>query len=121
MSQLRLDGSEVVTPVVRIDRQPLSGAQHQILAHVRDHGYIRSVEAGVLAHRLSKHPQHAQMYRHPGIGCCPYASTDGNEVCKRLMKRGLLRRDPTTRGRWIPAGQPLSQEEPDGNSEADDH
>lgn len=37
-----------------------------------------------------------------GIGCCGYAATDGGELMKRMMARGLAHRDPERRGVWLP-------------------
>lgn len=106
MPQISFDGTEGDPPDVS-PAAPLSGAQHDIMAHVREHGAIRSVQAGTIAHRHRGRPLHEPTWARSGwsgAGCCPYASSDGNEVCKRLLARGLLARDPDQKGRWIAAG-----------------
>lgn len=108
MSQLRLDGTEV-PEVHRLSvlAPNLSGAQRDALRYLATHGEISSVEAGVMSHRHRDRDfdRHVAMWvsAYRGKGCCRHASSDGNEMMKRLMARGLVRRDPTQRGRWIPA------------------
>lgn len=86
--QLVLCGGGPVLAVA--DTRRLSGVQRAILRHVGEHGSIRSVEAGVFAH-AGRRPDHS--YGYSGLGCCQYAAKDGLESCKRLLERGLLRRD----------------------------
>lgn len=100
-TQLRMDGEEVelgdTFPVARRDGG-LTPVQREILRSLP----IRSVEAGVIVHRHRGYcgygAKGGSMEREDALGCCPYAAADGLEACKRLAKRGLLRR--TSPGRW---------------------
>lgn len=85
-------------PVATARTRGLVASQRAILAHVAKHGSIRSIEAGVYAHggRRSDHS-----YGYTGRGCCQYASKDGLEACKRLMRRGLLVRALDSPARWV--------------------
>lgn len=112
MGQLTLDGGEVDEPRAPARRAPLSPAQLDVMALLRRQGSIRSVEAGVIAHAhraAAGRPCGGAGARSTGwrgsgraVGCCAYAPVDGNEVMKRLAERGLARRDPERRGRWLP-------------------
>lgn len=103
--QIRMDGSEVELgdefPVSR-NAAPLNAVQRAILRLAGADGGVRSVEAGVVVHAARSggcwRARHG--IEHNGVGCCRYASADGLEACKRLARRGLLRR--TTPGRWEP-------------------
>jgi hypothetical protein len=100
MGQLTLGGGEVERP--QTHGQPLSPAETAVLDALREKGSIRSVEAGVIFHRSRGKcgvGRRTDGFEGVGIGCCAYAAADGNEVLKRLMKRGLVRRS-VERGRW---------------------
>lgn len=65
--------------------------QHAILTHVAEHGSIAPIHAGVILHRARGHcGSGAKGGEGTGSACCPYASTDGLEAIKRLIKRGSL-------------------------------
>jgi len=106
--QLRIDGREVDHDRVVAQQAPLTAAQGAIIGHIRDHGSIRSVEAGVIVHLHRDRPctlaggSRADAYRGTGIACCAYAGTDGLEAMKRLAERGLVERAGIA-GRWEPA------------------
>lgn len=104
MGQLTLDGGEVERP--QTHGQPLSPAQEEVLRALRSAGSIRSVEAGVILHRLREKGcavgRRTESFEGRGIGCCAYAAADGNELLKRLMERGLVARSGE-RGRWVVA------------------
>jgi hypothetical protein len=111
-AQIRLDGTEVELNdefAVARSAMPLSPVQRLILASAP----IRSVEAGVIVHASRGHcgfgarggrighvvdGKFVPLDRPKGIACCAYAAADGLEACKRLAKRGLLRR--VAPGRW---------------------
>ena len=98
--QLRLDGTEVpvdLTPVV----YALTEVQRGILAMIGQHGFISSTQAGVIVHN---HRGWCGFGGRSAPGekseaCCGYASADGLEACKRLLKRNLVRREKP--GRWV--------------------
>lgn len=102
MGQLTLDGGEVERP--QTHGQPLSPSQQEVLAVMRRDGSIRSVEAGVIFHRGREKGcgvgRRSAAFEGRGVGCCAYAAADGNELLKRLMERGLVRRSGE-RGRWV--------------------
>lgn len=93
MSQLNFDGKEV--PVLRRPKSnpPLTPAQREILRFAGKNRGIRSVQAGEIVHSMDRR-RDAQIHRRR------YASADGLEAMKRLMKRGLVYRDPEVRGLW---------------------
>jgi hypothetical protein len=113
--QLTLDGTEVpYEQVVRgpVHARPLTEAQKDILRYavLNRGGWIRSAEAGRIlhAHRRENRNQFEcsrDYYGSPvmpdgtGLGCCKHAASDGSEACKRLARRGLLRR--SERGVWV--------------------
>lgn len=101
MAQLTLDGEERNPP--RVSRSaPLNPTQHAILRHAREHGSIRSGEAGRYVHaaRDGGTCKREQRLGPNGRGsCCRYASTDGLAACKRLAARGLLEH-ADERGVW---------------------
>lgn len=67
--------------------------QHEILTHVAELGSISPIEAGTILHRARGHcGQGAKGGPGDGRACCPYASSDGLEAIKRLIKRGKLAR-----------------------------
>lgn len=110
LMQLTIDGREVPHAVVALAsgsaRHPLTAGQREILELVRDRGCIRSVEAGVAIHRARNHcafGARSGTFTGRGIGCCSYASADGLAAMKRLMHRGLVYRDESRRGYWLPA------------------
>jgi len=101
--QLTLDGREVPVPSADQPRAtaPLTASQREILLWIRDHGQIRSVEAGAIvhAHRTLPCCSRYGRSRPDGIGCCKWAASDGGDALKRLMGRGLVRRGDTP-GVW---------------------
>lgn len=102
LMQLTIDGREVPHEVVallaRQSPKRLTLVQRTLLDAVREKGAVRSVEAGVIVHR---HRTSACPTPTRGIGCCRYAGADGLAAMKRLMRRGLVYRDPDRVGRWL--------------------
>jgi hypothetical protein len=105
--QLQIDGGEVSTEKARSTSHGgrggggLSFAQRAILRVIREQGYIRPVEAGVIVHRerndscsrkANQPSATGDRYRGGGVSCCAFASTDGSSALKRLAKRGLVKR-----------------------------
>lgn len=109
LMQLTIDGREVPHEVVALQaRQPprrgLTAVQRAILDTVREAGSIRTVQAGVIAHRHRNScgfGARSGSFTGRGIGCCPYAGPDGLAALKRLRRRGLVFRDESQPGRWI--------------------
>lgn len=90
--QLTLDGMPTLAPGPVPNGDGLNATQREIIRIVRDEGLIRPITAGVLVHR-ARRGGGADDCDDPGYhgdGCCRYASTDGLEACKRLVRRGLL-------------------------------
>ncbi len=89
MKQLTFDGAEVALEnvAVRAAMPELTPTQKDVLEHVRYHGWISPKQAGLLLFAVQQTPWRE-----------PYASTDGTEVLKRLVARGLVRK--TGRGRY---------------------
>ena len=98
VTQLTLDGREVQHPAPTGVRPPLGAAQREVLRHLGLFGSITSTQAGVIVHEQRRARQGyggcgtGAKWRseYTGAGCCPYASTDGTEVMKRLKKRGYV-------------------------------
>lgn len=110
LMQLTIDGREVPHSVVALAaRNPprkLTPVQREILVVLRDRGYVRTVEAGVILHEMRAecgHGARSHGFTGRGIGCCPYAGPDGLAAMNRLMRRGLVYRDDARPGRWLPA------------------
>ena len=94
MSQLGLDGTEVVHPVRH--PRPLSDRQREVLRMIGILGAVRPLEVGKLMHAgARKHPAGTALVEGP---CCQYASSDGCDALRRLERRGLVRR--IHRGQW---------------------
>lgn len=78
--------------------------QYKILARARADGVITPAIAGTILHEHRGHCGHgAKGGRHTGgksSSCCAYASSDGLEALKRLVRRGLLAH--TAKGRYVP-------------------
>ena len=68
----------------------MSDAQRDILRWARLQGTIRPVQAGTIIHGYR--PNHAKDWHrfYSGIGCCPYAASDGSAGLKRLIARGFI-------------------------------
>ena len=109
VTQLTIDGREVSHPPSTGDLRHhprLTLLQLGILAHVQDHGFITSTEAGMLAHRFrgscgtpgAHRWQPLRYYGGEGTSeaCCGLAATDGSAACSRLARRGYLHRQ-----RWL--------------------
>lgn len=105
---MTLDGGEVDLGEAREDARhrhpPLTPAQAEVVRHVQEHGTIRTVEAGVIAHRVrrrcARDGHKWAGFKGTGVACCPYAAVDGLEMLKRLAARGYVER--TGRGTWAP-------------------
>jgi hypothetical protein len=99
--QLTIDGNE--EPLGRRPRE-LSELQLEALKCLEDRpSGMRAVELGVILHkRHGGCPQTGKRWAdwrgERAIGCCPYASTDGVAVARRLEARGLVARAGS---RWI--------------------
>lgn len=102
--QLALDGVAGATAGPPADGSGLTATQREILRVVRVEGFIRPVTAGRLVHaaRMFGGANPCRTDRPQDEGCCQYASTDGVEALKRLVRRGLLVR--AERGRYEIAG-----------------
>lgn len=105
--QLRIDGGEDTSR--RASKYPqTTTAQQRILHKISTDGQIRAVEAGVMVHEARGKrccltgAAGADRHKGGGIGCCAYASADGNSALKRLEKRGLVKRGERV-GVWIEA------------------
>lgn len=95
--QMTLDGSvpEVasVTP-----HAPFTPAQRDIMRLIADFGSVTSTQAGVIQHMHRSPPcRYCSPRQH-----CQYASSDGLDAMKRLMRRGLVER--VRDGLWRRAG-----------------
>lgn len=102
MSQLTLDGVEVEHTTVTRARQPLTGAQREILRWLRANGKIRAFEAGTIVHAHREPPCRSRTQGGGITACCEHASSDGVDALKRLANRGLVRR--VARGLYITNG-----------------
>jgi len=91
VKQLDFDGEEHDTRSVPRPT-PLNAVQREILRYIGEHGSIRSVQAGEIVHAARQH-QYSDGHQ--------YWSADGLEAMKRLLARGLVKRDPDKRGRWL--------------------
>lgn len=95
--QLRIDGGADPLEIAAANRFGLSRGQAKIIQHIREHGSIRSWEAGVIMHagRLGgcRKPMNEGTK-----GCCVYCSSDGSAALKLLLERGLLERTPNYNG-----------------------
>lgn len=103
--QIDIDGREV--PIARTRPAKLSPAQREILRTLYRDGSIRAVYAGRLVHafRVGEAQDVHRFYEwtgdgRRGLGCCKYASADGSDALRRLLKRGLV--SHPARGRWEP-------------------
>lgn len=94
--QLTIDGREVPAEGLRSRRgqSPITPVQRAVLRYLKEHGSIRSVDAGIILFDIQGQPWRRQ-----------YASADGLEVLKRMMKRGLVRRTDK-RGVWVSTSEP---------------
>lgn len=97
--QLGLDGTEVPAAslaVVAAAAAPMSPTQRGVLAHLREHGSIRPIDAGRILFANQGTPWRGR-----------YASADGSEVLRRMAMRGLVHKE--ARGQWVlgPPGQPV--------------
>jgi hypothetical protein len=97
---------------------PLSAAQRAVLDLARRTEGVRAVEAGMVLHDLRNggrgcrpNPRGYPVAPLPAsnaadrwtgtrsVACCPWASSDGSELLKRLRDRGLVEQR-ATRGPW---------------------
>ena len=91
IEQLKIDGgADQYDLVAGISSRQLSDAQAEIIAFVRTHSVIRTVQAGKImhAHRgtgCNSGPTN-------GIACCKYAGADGLQAIERLVDRQILKR-----------------------------
>lgn len=100
-AQLTLDGRAVPYPPPKL--RPLTPCQKDLMRVLDYQGSLRSVEAGVTAHkhRLS-HGGHCGPVRGAkAIACCVWANSDGLSAMRRLEDRGLVRR--VHAGVWVRA------------------
>jgi hypothetical protein len=106
MRQLTIDGKEIEYQRTVRREPPLTDLQREALRYLTMQGQIRSVEAGVMVHSARGHCGYGAKDDRVGgrrdsrISCCNYAATDGNELMKRLMERGIVRR-VSERGPWV--------------------
>lgn len=78
---------------------PIGPVGRAILLYLRDHDEISPIEAGRICHDLR---HRSRGYSGCGVGaktigdrsaaCCAYASADGGEALKRLLRNGYVER-----------------------------
>jgi hypothetical protein len=97
MTQLTLDGGEVLHPPRTRRRRAVGEVGATLLALLQERGPQRPVDAGVVVHRLRGGcPDHGSRWGHwtgqRSTACCPYAAVDGYSALRSLEGRGLVGR-----------------------------
>lgn len=93
--QRSLDGREVEWREAAKARRvrPLGPAMRYALWLLDQHGVVSSTFVGTKWHAArARCSRQSKPVGSRSLACCQYASTDGNEIMKRLAKRGLAQR-----------------------------
>jgi hypothetical protein len=103
--QLTVDGSEVPFSVSRLvsRKTPLSHGQEEAVAFMRMHPCVNPTQIGVIVHANRLHGGcRLRGNARASERCCEYATSDGVEMLKRLMNRGLV--EKISKGTYVLVG-----------------